>query len=793
MRKLLSILLVLALCLSLTAMAFASGEASASAGMGSTTLAGMLSMTSYVVVNQGDSTVSFSVYGIFKDGGEGEAAFVIDRDADLGALTVTVYADRAMTEPADGVTAELSNTAGEWDLILYGVETAENTAYCIGTDYPGETTAPTAVYVVNDQYAAPVDYALRDGRNIALSAYAPGVASESKSSIYIGANTTLLSAADYGITDKTEAVIADWWLGSGVTNAGITLEDFGDTFYRFELCVDLYRQFQIVIEENTTAASNGGEFIEPEDSNPTMGSNDQYSDSVSATVYAGVWDGIYTTMGADGYLENIDGVTTLGVAEPVDEETLFTALYNAFTSPWAMLSERGAALAANLNAKTGAEKVAQMKAALGMENWAIENYSTQKLAVLDVLRTADAYVAIKTNPGAGLQKAAESAGYAAVQSAPADIEAMLEQLAARVIDGDTEITGEDIATDYPTALFVKDGNVKITDSTIISSGDNTAAGPGGKSAQELLGVTAGMPATSAIGYNMTAANAYYREGFGAGLIAWGPETVVDITTTTGELAISAPSNGSMAGGLFNSNGASICVENAVAFSGGQHLSNTVYNGTIHYLDACAIGSGRMYSSDFWGGNVVLENTVASGGDVTDEPTALVCKNSVFRGSGSINGYATMYFENSLIEGGNFSTQNNTSLISDTATVTLVNSRMDGAYLLRQNRSSRAVVTLVDSQVNLSDSTLATLTNGSYTSGNLGEDFYDIFQTQGRIYTYGENEISFTGDSLTVSVDKDQSLTLYVKEIVGGEITNTGEGDFQIVYGDEYGVLTLIGK
>jgi hypothetical protein len=289
---------------------------------------------------------------------------------------------------------------------------------------------------------------------------------------------------------------------------------------------------------------------------------------------------------------------------------------------------------------------------------------------------------------------------------------------------------------------------------------------------------------------MTVANAFYRNGFGADLVAWGADTIVELTTTTGNLVISAPSNGSMAGGLYNGYGASIQVHNAIAFSGGQHLSNTLYNGTIHYIDAAAIGGGRMYSSDFWGGNVVLENTVAAGGDVTDEPTTMICKNSVFKGTGSINGYGVMYFENAIIEGGNFGTQNNTSLVSDAATVTLVNSRMDGSYLLSVGRSSRVIATLVDSQLNLSGSTLATLNNSSYGVGRLTDDFTDMFQTEAIIRTYGVNGITFDGDTLEVNVGADQSLTLYVSDIIGGDIVNVGEGTFDIVYDDAYGVLYL---
>lgn len=788
MKKALSVILALALCLSLGTAALASGEASG----GGSVLTGMLSLKSYVVENDGNDTVSYEVYGLLTDGAESDAAaYVIDRDADLAALKFTVYADREMTEEADGVTA----TYADGFLTLSGVTTDVNTAYYVGSDYPAENVGATVLYVVNDQYTADVEYALEDGTTIVLSKYAPGIASQSASNIYIGANTTLLTAADYGITDEKDAAIADWWLSSGITNAGITLDEFGDTFHRFELMFDIYRQFQIVIDQDTTVVNVGGAWADPADSNPAQPTNDQYSDATSATIYAGVWDGIYTTMNAEGYLENIPGVTTIGVGDPVDEEILFVLLYNAFVSPWSRLNDEGKAIAADLNAADNAAKVAQMKAALGMEDWAIENYTTQKLAVLDVLKTVDQYVAMKDGPDAALQATAQAAGYAIVDQATADMASLIEQLSARVIEEDTVINGEDIATDLPTALFVKDGKVSITDATVVSSGSNTGAGKAGASAQELLSVASGMPATSSGGYNMTTANAYYRDGFGAELTAWGHDTIIELTTTNGELVVSGPSNGSMAGAFYNGFGASILVKNAVAYSGGQHLSNTVYNGTIHYLDACAIGAGRMYSSDFWGGNVVFENTVSSGGNVTDEPTAAIIKNGVYNGSGQIHGYATMYFENAIIENGGFTTKNNTSLVSDASTVTLVNTVMEGSSLLNVQRSSHNITTLVDSQVNLTADLLAKLSNvysgeQMYTAGNLGDAFYDVFQTQVKLYTYGINGINFVGDELTVNVGKDQTMTLYVSEIIGGEIRNIGEGTFEVVYGDEYGVLYL---
>ena len=788
MKKALCVILALALCLSLGTAALASGEASG----GGSALTGMLSLKSYVVENSGSDTVSFEVYGLLTDGAESDAAaYVIDQDADLAALNFTVYADRNMTEEAAGVTAAYADGV----LTLAGVATDVNTAYYVGSDYPAENVGATVLYVVNDQFAADVEYVLKDGTTIALSEYAPGIASQSTSNIYIGANTTLLTAADYGITDEKDAAIANWWLGSGITNAGLTLEEFGDTFHRFELMFDIYRQFQIVIDQDTTVVNVGGVWADPTDSNPSQPTNDQYSDATSATIYAGIWDGVYTTMNAEGYLENIPGVTTIGVGEPVDGETLFVLLYNAFVSPWSRLNEEGKAIAAGLNAADNAAKVVQMQTALGMDDWAIENYTTQKLAVLDVLKTVDQYVAIKDGPDAELQAAAQAAGYAIVDQATSDMASLIDQLSARIIEEDTVINGEDITTDLPTALFVKDGKVSITDATIVSSGSNTDPGSTGISAQDLLSVASGMPATSSAGYNMTTANAYYREGFGAELAAWGEDTIIELTTTTGELVVSGPSNGSMAGALYNSFGASILVKNAVAYSGGQHLSNTVYNGTIHYLEACAIGAGRMYSSDFWGGNVVFENTVSSGGNVTDEPTAAIIKNGVYNGSGQIHGYATMYFENAIIENGGFTTKNNTSLISDTSTVTLVNTVMEGSSLLNVQRASHNITTLVDSQLNLTADLLAKLSNvysgeEMYTAGNLGDAFYDIFQTQVKLYTYGTNGINFAGDVLTVDVGKDQTMTLYVSEIIGGEIENIGEGTFQIVYGDEYGVLYL---
>lgn len=760
----------------------ASGDASADAAPGGggggmpggaaadpVDLTGLLSLADYVAESK-DSEVSFDYYGMFEANKDesGDAEFVLgSADPD----NITVYSDRELTKEAEGISAAIDGDK----LTVSGLSGKDNTVLYLST---GEDAFTTVVYVVADETDDSFTKELNDGSSIKLSEYAP---ENETSKVYIGGNQDLIDVDDFeDLADltKDDKEVADWWLHAGITNSGATMHEFGDSFYRFELSVSLYREFQIVIDVNTTADG----FTDPADCVGAMGGNDQYSDSVSANLYAGVFDGLYTEKDKDGKLKNIDGVSEIGADQKVDEEYLMTAAYNAMVSPYASLNEDGQKAAEKLletKAETAEEKAAALKDVLGIS---YGGYSTDKLNVLAVLQQLEQYVSQKDSPDAAFQEK--------VQSDPSsDMGSVIKDTAALVVDKDTDFTDESLATDEPTALYVTNGTVNLKNSLVASSGDNTEAA-------SILGIESGMPAMPTKGHNMTAANAYYRDGIGAVLPAWGHNTKVYLSTTDGELMVDGPSgSASMAGALFNAFGAAINVEGGVVFTQGQHMSNTVYNGTLHYDGSAVLNpNGRQFSSDFWGGNIVFENAVAHGGFVSDEPTTVINKNSVLKygNGGSINGYASMYYENSYIEDANYMFQNNTSLITDTGSLILVNSVLNGDSIGSVTRSEKAVIKLVDSTLNLNTGTILSIDDNLGAPISMDDaDFHEMFAAEAAIEIYGDVTINVpekAGFEVT-SADGDEQITLYASEIDG----ELDDSNINVVLDDSYGVLHIVKK
>ena len=760
----------------------ASGDASADAAPGGggggmpggaaadpVDLTGLLSLADYVAESK-DSEVSFDYYGMFEANKDesGDAEFVLgSADPDK----ITVYSDRELTKEAEGISAAIDGDK----LTVSGLSGKDNTVLYLST---GEDAFTTVVYVVADETDDSFTKELNDGSSIKLSEYAP---ENETSKVYIGGNQDLIDVDDFeDLADltKDDKEVADWWLHAGITNSGATMHEFGDSFYRFELSVSLYREFQIVIDVNTTADG----FTDPADCVGAMGGNDQYSDSVSANLYAGVFDGLYTEKDKDGKLKNIDGVSEIGADQKVDEEYLMTAAYNAMVSPYASLNEDGQKAAEKLletKAETAEEKAAALKDVLGIS---YGGYSTDKLNVLAVLQQLEQYVSQKDSPDAAFQEK--------VQSDPSsDMGSVIKDTAALVVDKDTDFTDESLATDEPTALYVTNGTVNLKNSLVASSGDNTEAA-------SILGIESGMPAMPTKGHNMTAANAYYRDGIGAVLPAWGHNTKVYLSTTDGELMVDGPSGStSMAGALFNAFGAAINVEGGVVFTQGQHMSNTVYNGTLHYDGSAVLNpNGRQFSSDFWGGNIVFENAVAHGGFVSDEPTTVINKNSVLKygNGGSINGYASMYYENSYIEDANYMFQNNTSLITDTGSLILVNSVLNGDSIGSVTRSEKAVIKLVDSTLNLNTGTILSIDDNLGAPISMDDaDFHEMFAAEAAIEIYGDVTINVpekAGFEVT-SADGDEQITLYASEIDG----ELDDSNINVVLDDSYGVLHIVKK
>jgi hypothetical protein len=739
---------------------FASDEASGetTSGPNVSNVAGMLSLQQYTVENDGADSVSVICYGI------------LDADDILKDFSgdVAVYADLALTQSAQGVTAQVEDGV----LTISGIATEENTVYYL----QAADGYQTVFYVVNDQYDDQAyTLALRDGTDIALSSYAP----ENDSPVILAGNQNLMSVdefADLADVSDADRAAAAWWLSCGVTNGGNNLTTFGDTLHGFELATFYYRYFQIL---NNDSAILPEDFVTPADVYLSMGDNDQFADPDMYTLKSSVWDGLYTVQGEDGYLYNIDGVTELGNFTAVGEEMLLVSIYNVFVSPYSNLSDKGIETAAALAAAAGddpdnAAKAAAVESVFGFDYTDIlADAATQKLAVIRVLSLLDGMTA--SIPGTITSTQVDENGNAIYVEDTFD--GLTAAHAANVITQDTVFENTDeLITDDWTSLFIQSGHVQLINATVNATGASS--------------------------------NTSYPMGLGALVSAQGADTFVEATSTNGwPVLIGAGSGGTMAGGFYNGYGATVKVTNGLVVSPSQHPSNTVYNGTLHYIDSGVFGGGRQYSSDFWGGNIVFEDSVSVGGGVTDESTTVVYKNSYTNmvsvgrsGTGTIevNGFGTMYFENAWIDNAGVRFQNNTSLMTDTASLILVNSVWNGASIGTIRRSEKAIIQLVDSTLNLTTDTLLTASNYvSCSCEGLAEDeeLISLYGIDAAIRVYGDTYIN-TPDGIInfaftteddFSADSPATITLYVSDIVGGTVD---EGNITVVYGDQYGTLHI---
>lgn len=815
------------------------GGAPDGGGMGASSidLTGMLALSQYVFVgSQGevgdDGTVSTDCFGVY---GEGETVRFAPAAFDG---TVSVYLDSSLTQEATGVSASVDGGT----LTLTGVDVEGNTAYYLST---GEDSYATTIYVVNDEYEDDAVLTLADGCDIQLTSYAPNMANgdyvatvdaaNTSGSVFVGGNRMVRTAADYGF-EGDDAQAVDWFLSSGVTNAGDTMSEFGDTMYGFEYAVALYRLFQIVCDQVTFASG----FVDASDYSGAMFSNDPYSDSVTATLQVGVWNGIYTKMtdtkdsGATGdypgfyLLTNIDESTTeLGTGAVVTGEFARVGLYNAMRSKWSMKNEDGdaaaEALAEAAAAYDGTEveepddytneaKVAAVAQVLegaddGEEAVSAMGEEMSKMDCVKLLYTVSGFLKSRIPPDAAW---AEQVG-----SATSDITQLFgsDYGSTTIMSGSVGEVPASLVSEENAALLVNDigGRLEIVDNTVSLTGNaDAAAGVIVNSTDPNTARDGSEAETEGDGlvYNASARNAFYRYGIGSAMPVWGNGTVVALSSTDGSLVIdgeasdSAYQAGTMAGTVFCGYGATLSVSNAVAYSSEQHLTNILYNGSCHYTDAAALGSGRVFSSDFWGGYQVFEDSVASGDSVTDEPTTLIVKNCVYGNTLGGNGYAAQYFENSKVSAGTAAFQNTTSLVTDTGSLTLVNTQLtcSGDTLVSSSKGERVIVTLVDSTVDMASgnqlasvddyTSVNAISMGSVASGN--EDAYQArFNGQMTIYLYGENTIATSDGTLGATVADGATLTVYGSIV--DEAGNTVEIPGATVEASEgYGTLVVVG-
>ena len=817
---------VLALAMLLTVSALASGESS---GGGGVDLTGMLALKQYVfVASQGeitDGAVSTPCYGVYAAGDAGEPAFV----PEAFSGEVAVFADKALTEPA-GAAAVIADGV----LTLSGVADGANTAYYLST---GDGACATAIYVVGDEYAEnSAVLTLADGTAMTLTTYAPNMAYgdyaaltdmnpiEGDTAVFIGGNRTAVSLSD--LTDPENFAgyedAAAWFLRSGITNAGDSLTTFGDKFYGYEFAVSLYRLFQIVVDQTTAAAG----YLDPDDFVGAMFSNDPYSDAVSATLQAGIWDGIYTQytdvtdLGGGFYLtENIPGVTSLGTGAEVTVEFAYVGLYNAFTSVWTMLNAAGDSLGKEMAAAAGedpdnAAKIAAVSAVLLGEAAApAPDTVLSKAEAVALLYACAPYVQAKVAPDASRAAATGSEYADMTRWFGAEYTDCLIVTPANLAEVQAQVDAMDLISEEGAALLINNaGTLTITNNTV------SLAGSADKAVADITTLSdpryaldgqeaATDPTHDGFVYNATSRNAFYRFAVGTALGIWGKGTVVNLRSTDGTLVLdgeasSASMAGTMAGTAFVGFGGSLNITNAVAYSSSQHLTNNLYNGTIHYVDSAAFGSGRVYSSDFWGGYQVYEDTVASGGAVTDEPTTLIVKNGLYANSVGGNGFASQYFENSLLNVGTATFQNTTSFVTDTGALTLVNSVMNssGATLFAATGCERAIITVVDSDLYLAGGNnlanvgnragVNAITDVTVDPANL-DAYQALYDGEMAVRFYGDVTIDTVDGILTVNVAEGGVLTVCSANLTEADLTNTGAGELIVVTDPAYGTVTVL--
>ncbi len=821
--------------------ATASGEGGSSGGSsssGGVDLSGMLALRQYVFVASQDEVkkgaVTTECYGAYA---ATDSVPAFEPEKFEGKLTV--YTDSALTDEAKGVSAEVKDGS----FTMTGVDEKSNTVYYLAA---AEDAYATTIYVVCDEYdGETATLTLADGSEMTLTTYAPNMRFgdyravtdddpiNGSTAVYIGGNRTATALEDFTDPEsfKGHEDAAAWFISSGITNAGDSLTRFGDKFYGYEYAMSLYRLFQIVVDQTTSAAG----YTDPGDFIGAMMSNDPYSDAVSATLQAGIWNGIYTQysdvkdLGEGFYLtENLPGVEYLGTGAEVTVEFAYVGLFNAFASPWTMLSEQGVETAAAL-----AEKAAEME---GAAKTAPEDYSNEtKLAAVSavvlgekkapaadtVLTKAEAVellyavredVCAKTAPDETRAGRTGSEYADMTRFFRGDYTDCVTVTKDNAKDIQKKLDTMDLISEEGAALLINNaGEFTITDNTVSLDGnaDKAAADITALSDPRyaLDGQEAATdPTHDGFVYNATSRNAFYRFGVGTALAVWGKDTVLDLRSTDGTLVLdgeagdSSSMAGTMAGTAYVGFGGTLNVTNAVAYSSSQHLTNNLYNGTVIFRDAMAVGSGRVFSSDFWGGYQVFEDSIAAGGNVTDEPTTLIVKNGVFGNSVGGNGFASQYFENAVLNVSGARFQNTTSLVTDCGSLTLVNSVMNnsGSYLFSATGCERAILTLVDSRVSMNGDVLATVGNHEGVNNialetveaGTEEEYIAMWDGEVIVRFYGDCELDTATGTLTVEVAEGATAAVYSANLTEKDITNTGAGELIVVTAPAYGTVTV---
>jgi hypothetical protein len=637
-----------------------------------------------------DTGATFLCYGLFDDMGA-VVPFASDQ------VTVTLYDAQTDGNAIGLVTASYDEAQGGWSFRL--PLAAQNTVYWASFD--GSLTAPVYV-VVSQADAAQTLYnetiasgGVGDG-TLALSQYAPVLGKDASDDgiyydeyldqdivrPYIGFNDTLFSAADFddlAAASDAEKAAANWWLHSGFTNGGDSYGVFGydrDSFYTFELTLFIYRYFGVY--DNAYGVMMDGY---------TIGS-EPYFVSIQNTNGTGIIDDIAA----------VDPQVSIDCSAALTYQDILATLYNAVTSAYAHLFEAGEAAAAALPvADTAADKAAAMAELLGL---AVEDLTAQasKMEAIEVFYALaqQNYITALTYPDTEYALATsldvegeENADNGNDKTAAYEVYAQITE--------DCTLEGED-------AVFDVDAN------------------------QNALVVSNGAKVTLIDPYlTTTTSNSDYGFGGGAVLLARDKGTVVNLIGTDGSINVDVET-GSSAGGFLPLCDAAIYNKNIHIYSPGTHTSNLTYNGVLWYDQSSILGSGRIFSTDYWGGYLVFDQCASvkdegAGGSVLDETSIVYYKNSYINGSSTseINGGGTVYYENCIADfDAYYEFHNNTSYWTDTGSLYAVNSVLNfGDSFYWTAKAAKSITTVVDSQVTLSEDSEYAITLG-YTKG--GSDF-----------------------------------------------------------------------
>lgn len=710
LRRRLTLLMVLALMLCLGTTALASS--------GETSEANILPWPSFespvYTASDGDMEAVFLCYGELDANGD-------ITPFDEKTVPVTLYDAQEGGRILVQTEAVYEPAAGGWRFALALPE--ENCVYWPSFD--GGLTAPIYVVVNEAEAAQTLKNAViasggaSDGA-LALSAYAPVLGAESSDDglyydayldeyivrPYIGTNSRLFQTEDFAdLASASEAELAAvrWWLDSGFTNGADSLYHFGyerENFYTFELTLFVYRYFGVY--DNAYGKPMEGF---------TIGS-EPYFVSIMNTNGTGIIDDIHA----------VEAQSSIECDAAMTWRDILATLYNAMTSAYSKLSKAGEAAAETLPEAADAQAKAEAMAELLALSVADYDAAASKMEAIEIFYALAQgnFITPMTYP---------DTDYARETSLDVEGE---ENLA----------NGNDKTAAYEVDTFLSENRILTGDEAVIDIDGNYNA----------LVVANGATVTLVDPYlSTTTSNSDYGFGGGAVLMARDAGTLVNLIGTDGSINVDVET-ASSAGGLMPLCSGTIYNRNLHIYSPGTHTSNLTYNGVLWYDNSTILGAGRIFSTDYWGGYLVYNNSVSfkeegAGGSVLDETSLVYYRNSYIHGSSTseINGCGTVYYENCIADFDAFyEFHNNTSYWTDTGSLYAVNSVLNfGESFYWDAKAAKSVVTVADSRVTLSDESVYAIALG-YTNG--GKDFMTSEEMEAGAETESYVVKSLTGDA-----------------------------------------------